>query len=201
LIQVVLVRIQAPQRSHRLEAKDATLSRSRHGFESRWDHSSRYVHSMHGRLVWGKPGREANVNLDEVIDGYHRAADEFSRGDPEPVKALYSRRDDATLANPFVGPPVRGWTNVANALDFASSRFRGGEVSDYKAISRIEGGELAVLLEIEEWKARVGDRSEISPFTLRVTTVFRSENGTWRIVHRHADPISTPDTSGPLRAR
>ena len=140
------------------------------------------------------------MDLDKTIGEYHRALDEFSRGDPAPVKVLYSHRDDATLANPFVGPPARGWAKVAEALDYASSRFRDGEVSEPKTISKIEGGELAILLEIEEWKARVGQRSEIAPFTLRVTTVFRSEDGAWKMIHRHADPISTPDSSGPLRA-
>src|SRR5205807_9673530 len=109
-------------------------------------------------------------------------------------------RADVTLANPFVGLPTRGWAKVAEALDYASSRFRDGEVGEYNTISKIEVGELAILLEIEEWKARVGERSEISPFTLRVTTVFRSEDGGWKMIHRHADPISTPDSSGPLRA-
>ena len=140
------------------------------------------------------------MDFDETIGEYHRALDEFSRGDPAPVKTLYSHRDDATLANPFVGQPARGWAKVAEALDYASSRFRDGEMSEYRTISKIEGRDLAVLLEIEEWKARVGERAEISPFTLRVTTVFRSEEGTWKLLHRHADPISTPDASGPLRA-
>jgi ketosteroid isomerase-like protein len=140
------------------------------------------------------------MDLGDTIGEYHQAVDEFSRGDPAPVKALYSHRDDVTLANPFVGPPARGWKKVIEALDYASSRFRDGEMSEYKSISRIDGADLAVLLEIEEWKARVGGRDEISPFTLRVTTVFRSEDGAWKLVHRHADPISTPDPSGPLRA-
>lgn len=140
------------------------------------------------------------MDLDQAIGEYHRALDEFSRGDPAPMKALYSRRDDATLANPFVGPPASGWATVVQALDYASSRFRDGEMSEFEEISKIEGRDLAVLVEIEEWRARVADRPEISPFTLRVTTVFRAENGAWKVVHRHADPISTPDPSGPLRA-
>jgi len=32
-----------------------------------------------------------------------------------------------------------------------------------------------------------------------LSTTFRCEDGDWRIVHRHADPISTEDESGPLR--
>jgi hypothetical protein len=47
------------------------------------------------------------VSLDELLDRYHRAADAFSRGDPEPVKGLYSEADDVTLAKPFE-PARRG---------------------------------------------------------------------------------------------
>jgi hypothetical protein len=40
---------------------------------------------------------------------------------------------------------------------------------------------------------RPGDCSSVEPFDLRVTTTFRRENGEWKIVDRHADPISTDD--------
>ncbi len=59
---------------------------------------------------------------------------------------------------------------------------------------------LATILDIERWKARVGDRDEVSPFDLRVTSTFRLEDGTWKIVHRHADPIMTFDAEGPVRS-
>jgi hypothetical protein len=40
---------------------------------------------------------------------------EITNGNPEVYKALYSRRDDVTLANPF-GPPARGWSDVSATL-------------------------------------------------------------------------------------
>jgi ketosteroid isomerase-like protein len=52
--------------------------------------------------------------------------------------------------------------------------------------------ELACVVELEEWKAKVGGREEVTPFTLRVTILFRAEEGGWKVVHRHADPITTP---------
>jgi hypothetical protein len=40
-----------------------------------------------------------------------------------------------------------------------------------------------------------------APFQLRATSVLRRENGVWRIVLRHADPIATADASRPMRGR
>ena len=43
-------------------------------------------------------------DFDEVVEQYHRALDDFFKGNPEPLKEFFSHRDDVTLANPFVGP-------------------------------------------------------------------------------------------------
>ena len=137
--------------------------------------------------------------LDELLERFQVAANEFARGNPEGVKELYSRGDDATLANPF-GPPVRGWQAVSEALDYASSRFTDGDVGDAERIATFAAEDLATILEIEHWRAKVGDAPEVAPFDLRVTTTFRREDDDWKIVHRHADPISTPDPAGPLRS-
>lgn len=40
-------------------------------------------------------------DLEQFVDQYHSALDEFFRGNPEPAKLLYSHREDASLANPF----------------------------------------------------------------------------------------------------
>jgi len=138
------------------------------------------------------------MELSEFVELYHSAADEFSRGDPEPVKRVYSHRDDVTLANPF-GPAVLGWKQVSDALDFASSRFRDGSVRSFETLARYATADLATILEVEQWQARVGGREELAAFTLRVTSTFRREEGTWRLVHRHADPLVAPHPDGPLR--
>jgi ketosteroid isomerase-like protein len=129
---------------------------------------------------------------------YLSACDEFSRGDPEPVKRLFSHRDDVTLANPF-GPAVRGWKQVSDALDFASARFRDGEVKPFEIIAEYEAPDQLTIFALERWQAKVSGRKEVSPFQLRVTTMFRREGGNWKIVHRHADPITTAHPDGPLR--
>jgi ketosteroid isomerase-like protein len=137
-------------------------------------------------------------DLDEVIEQYHLAADEFSRGDPEPVTMLFSHRDDVSLANPF-GPSVRGWMQFAEALDSASSRFSDGQVESFDSVAKYMAADLACILELERWRAKVGGRENASQFDLRVTSTFRREDDAWKLVHRHADPVTTPNSDGPLR--
>ncbi len=64
------------------------------------------------------------ATFDEVVEGYHLAAREFSKGTADRVKALFSHRDDVTLANPF-GPAAHGWKEVSEALEFAAIAVRG----------------------------------------------------------------------------
>ncbi|MGH3459483.1 YybH family protein [Aeromicrobium sp.] len=138
--------------------------------------------------------------LPAFLERYHEATRLFARGDPENVKAIYSHADDVVLANPF-GPASVGWDAVSPALDFASSRFQDGNVDPFEVLARFDYGEMVVVHALEDWRARVADRPDLEPFRLRVTTVLRREDGGWRIVLRHADPIATADASGPMRGR
>lgn len=138
------------------------------------------------------------MDFETVLERQHKALDEFARGNPEPWKALCSTGDDITLANPF-GPVARGWAKVSEALDYASSRFRDGTCGDIEEVARYDSGDLVTMLEVERWTTRLDDRETVEPFELRVTTTYRREDGTWKVVARHADPIRTFDPAGPLR--
>ena len=127
--------------------------------------------------------------LEDVIEQYQRTIEAVLQGDPLPQEDLWSRRDDVTLANPL-GPPARGWTEVSNALRRAVSQLSDGEVLGSERISGYSNGDLAYILEIERFRVKVGGACEPAPSSLRVTTIFRREDDGWKILHRHADPIS-----------
>jgi ketosteroid isomerase-like protein len=129
-------------------------------------------------------------DFDQVVEPYHQALDEIMKGNPEGYKKIYSRRDDVSLANPF-GPPVRGWDEVAKILERAASHYRDGEATGFENVAKYATPDLAYLVEVERCKAKVGGREDITPIAVRVTTIFRPEEGTWKVVHRHADPITT----------
>jgi ketosteroid isomerase-like protein len=128
---------------------------------------------------------------DLPLDEYHQAGRAITNGSPEVYKRLYSRRDDVTLANPF-GPPARGWTDVSATIDGAAQNYRDGEVVGFENVSAVIAPDLAYTVEIENYMARVGGAKQIFPVSVRATTVFRREDGIWKVVHRHADPITGP---------
>src|ERR671916_180445 len=130
-------------------------------------------------------------DVDKLIEQYQLALDEFMKGNPEPVQKLFSHREDASLANPY-GPPVRGWDEVAKTTEHAASLRRDGEFLGYEIVSKYATSELAYVVQIERAKAKIGASDEIAPYAVRSTMIFRREEGEWKVVHRHADPITTP---------
>jgi ketosteroid isomerase-like protein len=131
-------------------------------------------------------------DFDEVVEQYHLALNEFLKGNPEPLKSFFSHRDDVTLANPLVGLPARGWEQVAKTLEHASLQFTDGENVGFETVAKHVTAELAYVLLIERDQVKVGASEGTAPSALRVTMIFRPEEGTWKVVHRHADPITTP---------
>jgi ketosteroid isomerase-like protein len=129
-------------------------------------------------------------DLDEVIERYHQALGAFMRGDHEPARRLFSERDDVTLGNPF-GSFARGSAQVVEAMARAAANYRDGDASAFETVSKHVAGDLACLVEVERLRSKVGGRADLAPVELRVTTIFRREADGWRIVHRHADPITT----------
>jgi ketosteroid isomerase-like protein len=129
-------------------------------------------------------------DVDQLIEQYQLALGEFVKGNPEPVQKLFSHGEDVSLANPL-GPPARGWQQVAQTIDRAASNFRDGEMVAFESVAKYVTPELAYAVWLERAKVRLGGMEDFAPSVLRVTMIFRPEEGTWKVVHRHADSITT----------
>ena len=129
------------------------------------------------------------LSLNEAVELHHEAGGRIMRGDCEGYAALYSHEDDVTLGNPF-GPFARGYDNVLGTLQGAAAHYRDGEATRVERISEHVTDDLACFVEVEHYRAKVGGRSDASPVSVRATSVFRLEQGGWKLVHRHADPIT-----------
>jgi uncharacterized protein (TIGR02246 family) len=142
----------------------------------------------------------ALAEVDELIERYQLALGEFMKGDPDPVKRLWSRREDASLTNPQ-GSVARGWTEIAEAMDRAASTRRDGTFLGYETVAKRVTGELAYVVEVERLEAKVHGGQEITPYALRVTMIFRPEGGVWKVAHGHADQITTPQPAESVAQR
>ncbi len=128
-------------------------------------------------------------DLDDFRERYRRSLEAFIQGDPEPQKSMWSRWEDVTLANPL-GPPAKGAHEVFKATDLAATAFREGEDLTYEVISSYETADLAYELALQGGRMKLGGSPDMVPVMLRVTSIFRREDDGWKVIHRHADPIT-----------
>ena len=110
-----------------------------------------------------------------------------ANGDVEPIKALYSRADDATSMYGW-GGYEKGWEAISRRWDWAAQQFKGGTVS-HENVTTIVGTELALVTDIEVFEVLLPGGEAPTRWTNRVTHVFRLEEDGWRLLHRHANRL------------
>ena len=74
-------------------------------------------------------------DFDLMVEQYHRALGELVKGNPGATTAMFSHREDVTLANPF-GPVTRGWKSVVETAERAGARYRNGEVTSFEEVAK-----------------------------------------------------------------
>ena len=72
-----------------------------------------------------------------------------------------------------------------------ASDVRDGQTQTFERIAEYATDDLGYVHEVEQCPgAKFGGSDQIRPFALRVTTIYRREEGGWRISHRHADSLT-----------
>jgi ketosteroid isomerase-like protein len=130
-------------------------------------------------------------DIGAAIERTQRAVAALLGGDPEPEKALWSRRDDITLANP-AGGFRRGWDEVETGLDLAASGFAGGRSCTFEEVTVAAGTDMFYVFELERFESNRKAARGVVSGGLRVVMIFRLEDGDWKLVHRQADTLTNP---------
>ena len=128
--------------------------------------------------------------FDDAVETFQQALDEFFRGNVEPTKRVVSQRDDVTLGNPF-GPFARGWSEVSAAMGRAGRNYRDGAATRFEIVARCVTPALAYTVWVEHFNSKIGGAEVTASGALRRTTIYRPEDGVWKVVHSQADPITT----------
>jgi ketosteroid isomerase-like protein len=130
---------------------------------------------------------ETQTFLADMLPKQVAAERAIHNGEVEPRLALWSHHDPVTLFGAVL--TGSGWGELSANFVTVASWFSESEKYDVEVVAAGASGDLAYLVAHEHNTVKVDGRRRT--YSLRVTHVYRREDGQWKIVHRHAD--SPPD--------
>ncbi len=122
--------------------------------------------------------------LDDVIPRQLTAERAIHEGDAAPRLAMWSHSDPLTLLGAAM-PCVTGAETVRETFGRVASWFSDCTDYDIELVAAGASGDLAYTVVFEHTSCSV--EGVPKRYRLRVTHVYRREDGEWRVVHRHAD--------------
>lgn len=143
-------------------------------------------------------GTDVDDFLAEMLPKQVAAETAIHNGDAEPRLALWSRKDPVTLYGAKASGTGTGWDDLSAIFRTVASRFSDSTKYDFEVVAAGASGDLAYTVGYEHNRVRV--EGQPRTYTLRVTHVYRREDGQWRIVHRHADIPPADDNLGADRS-
>ena len=127
--------------------------------------------------------------FEDAVELMRAACRAFINGDLGPWTRICSHAEDTSLFGGW-GGWERGWAQLEPRYAWAAARFMNGEFS-FEDLAKGVSGDLGYTVWIERCQARLRGVEGVVPVARRVTHVYRNENGSWRMIHRHADPSVT----------
>jgi hypothetical protein len=94
-----------------------------------------------------------------------------------------------TIFGPFGGPSPPGWSEEIARVQAATARQFQGGTTDIELVQSYASDDLIVLVTIERDRVRFAGQDGFRRWDLRVTQVCQRAGETWKVVHRHADPL------------
>ena len=116
------------------------------------------------------------------------AEEALHSGDPEPRLAMWSRIDPVTVLGAV--RTATGWDEVSQLFRWLGSGFSNCTSYGFDLVAAGVSGDLAYTVGYEHTSVS-WEGAPLEPYTLRVTHVYRREDGEWKIVHSHGDRIAS----------
>lgn len=116
------------------------------------------------------------------------AAEAFAKGDAVPLATIIATVSPATFFDPQ-GESVREAEDVRTRYERDAAVFQSG-ITHFEILHLAVSDTLAYWVGFQVGVATVKDKGEVN-FKLRVTEVFRKDENEWKLIHRHADSLST----------
>lgn len=129
------------------------------------------------------PGSAVAELIGRASDAHAR----LMRGDIAGYRRAIEVTSDFTLMDSFGGRPT-GAPKTDEHWQRIGRFFRAGRAAGFEPIATYQSADMIVLVANERAHVAVG-ALPAQDWSLRVTLVFRREDGVWRLAHRHADPL------------
>ena len=126
--------------------------------------------------------------LAQTLQRHALATTGVRNGDATPLIEMLSTREPVTLF-PAAQPAKRGWAEVSQAFQRVASLYANSTPVTFELVAAGVSGDLAYMVGYERGAASVGG-GPVESVDLRVTQVYRREEGEWRVAHRHGDTVS-----------
>jgi ketosteroid isomerase-like protein len=139
---------------------------------------------------------ETDAFLAEIVPRQRAAELAMHNGDAAPRLAMWSHTDPLTLFGAKLA--ASGWQQIEPTFGEVASWFSDPVEHEWQVVAAAASGDLGYTVGYEHNQV-TADGRPVS-YTLRVTHVYRREEGEWRIVHRHADFPPQPDGTRALVA-
>jgi NAD(P)H-dependent FMN reductase/ketosteroid isomerase-like protein len=120
-----------------------------------------------------------------------RAAAAYVCGDASPLDAMVPHTGDASFFPPN-GGSVHGTQQVHERYDRDAKSFSPGGQTSFDVLQSGADGDIGYWTGFQNADAQMGSVERKVHMKLRITEVFRFQEGGWKLVHRHAD--SAADT-------
>jgi hypothetical protein len=113
------------------------------------------------------------------LSSFEEALNRFVNGDATLWKQHASQSPDASIMGAW-GAYEKGWNEVSARYDWAASRLaKSGAKLHVEYLTSVVSPHLAYTVTIERSNVRLVGQDKPAPMALRVTQVFRKENGAW----------------------
>ncbi|GAA1123457.1 hypothetical protein GCM10009630_21730 [Kribbella jejuensis] len=130
---------------------------------------------------------EVDEFLADILPRQEAEERAIRNGDPEPRIAMWSTVEPVTLLGAAGAQGTgSGSERVTEIFRWISTQFSDCTEYGFELLAAGVSGDLAYTVGFERSTMRIAG-APAGPSVIRVTHVYRREDGEWRIVHRHGD--------------
>lgn len=132
-------------------------------------------------------------DFDEFFQQRIEASNAFISGDFSALSKISVQNSPATLFTPN-GTCINGAQQVNAVNAEGATHFKPGGTNAFEVLHTAAGDEFAYWVGIQRSTVPMEGSAQPVQFNLRITELYRRENGTWKLFHRHADPLKSGET-------